>query len=234
MELLNQRGYRDKPSGQRSFGLQRIAVMVAFLGTSLVVTRGSNASAGRVPPPGSGIAEYKAMAAESVAAVRATLRSLDKIAGCTNPCPRKVVAAFCRQVQKMRVASLRVRSRALAIQARGDSYFQDWQDNLARVKDPKVRELAERFRPQLQQAFAGIKLASQEAHEAYKSFSFGLLKFQIALENNAGVIETAAAKDLARTTRSGGEEVLRKLGAIQGELQTMSELLNPARHATDL
>ena len=122
-----------------------------------------------------------------------------------------------------------MRERAQAIQARGDAYFENWSENLAGMKDPQVRELAEHFHPQLQQSFLRIKLASQKTREAFRNFSQGLRKLRISLENNSGVIEDETAKELIRTTRDNGQQVLQQLGSVKAELQAMTEMLTPIK-----
>jgi hypothetical protein len=199
-----------------------------MLGLGLVTSCTGSKFAANPPQPGSGIQEYREITQESVAAVQATLRALDKVNAQAECCPRKVFDAFSTQVQNLQVASLRVRARSQAIQTRGDAYFQDWHESLSRVKDPKVRGLAQRFRPELQRAFANVKAASQEARTAYKNFSSGLLTLQSGLETDLHKIQMSETRDLIQITRKSGDQVLQSLATIQKELRTMSDLLTPA------
>ncbi len=173
------------------------------------------------------------MTAESLNEVQKALDALGQVEAQTNRCPPKVIEAFSSELQRLQVGSIGVRARAQAIQARGDAYFKDWQQTLTRVKDPQVRECAERFHPQLQQTFLNIKLASQRTRESFQPFFSGLRKLRRDLEKDPGVIETEAAKDLIRTTGENGRQVLQKLGVIRDELQTMTQLLTPTRAAAN-
>jgi hypothetical protein len=209
------------------------AVILA-ISFSLVTGCTTNKSPNPSAPPGSGIAEYKQMTAESTTAVEATLHLLDKITAQSDSCPRKLVDAFSTQVQKMQVASIRIRARAQAIQTRGDAFFQDWHESLSRINDPELRDRAQRFKPELERSFKGLKLASQQAREAYKNFSSGLLAIQCGLENDPKKVQLAETQQLLQATRNHGEEVLQHLATIQAELHTMSDLLAPSSRTASL
>jgi hypothetical protein len=189
----------------------------------------SSGASGNTPAPGDGIAEYKQITAESLTEVQAALTSLDKVSAQTNNCSPGVFNAFSSEVQRLQVASIRVRARAQAIQARGDAYFENWQESLALVKDPEIRERAERFRPQLQHTFSNVKLASQQTGEAFKPFFSDLRKLRRELEIDPAVIGTAATRALIRAAREDGNQVLQRLSAVQQELQAMTRILAPEK-----
>ncbi len=65
---------------------------------------------------------------------------------------------------------MRVRARSRAILAHGDAYFEHWQENLARMKDPRVRELAGKHRQELPQHFANIKRLAEKTGDTFKPF----------------------------------------------------------------
>src|SRR5689334_3816408 len=96
------------------------------------------------PEFGSGVTEYKQLTEGALTAVHAALDSLNKVSAHSAPCPPDVIAEFSHQVQKLQIDSLRIRARGQAIQARGDAYFASWSESIARIKDPKIRNSAER------------------------------------------------------------------------------------------
>lgn len=179
------------------------------------------------PPadPGSGIAEYRQLTKEALAALRGTLNSLDSVITRSNPCPPKLITAFSEKVQRLQVDSLRIRARGQAIQARGDAYFADWSQSIARIKDAKVRAAAEHFRPQLEQSFKNIKAASQQAGGEFSPFLHGVRMLRLEFEKHSGFSREAATQDLVRATREHGELVIHQLTTIQGELQNITDML---------
>jgi hypothetical protein len=177
------------------------------------------------PRPGTGIAEYQQLTREALAALRVALDSLDKLALQPNPCPPKVITAFSDEVQRLQIDSLRIRSRAQAIQTRGDAYFADWSENIARIKDPKIREAARRHHSELEQSFSKIKTSSQLAGNNFNPFLRGLRMLHVRLETDSGLAHDDASQEMIRTTRTDGAEVMRQLGIVQNELDTVSTML---------
>jgi hypothetical protein len=200
-----------------------LAVLLSGCATSKVGSR--------APLPENGIEEYRQLTSEALDSVLLALRSLDQVGAQAGHCPSNVVVAFSDEVQRLQVESLRVRARSQAIQARGDAYFAAWSENLARMKDPQVRQLAERFRPELERSFARIKLESQQAGDAFRPFLHGLRELRVELEAKGGSLDTESATRQLRATRAQGELVLQRLGAVSGELLVVSRMLTPAKPA---
>jgi hypothetical protein len=177
------------------------------------------------PQPGTGIAEYRQLTKEALAALGVALDSLDKLAIQPDPCPPRVITAFSAEVQRLQIDSLRIRSRAQAIQTRGDAYFADWSENTARIKDPQIREAARRHHSELEQSFSKIKARSQQAGNSFKPFLHGLRMLHVRLETASGLAQGDANQELIRTTRANGAEVVRQLAIVQNELDTVSTML---------
>ena len=184
------------------------------------------------PRPGSGVQEYRQLTGESVTAVLTALQWLEQISAQPRRCPPRLVSGFAKQVERLEVNSIRVRARAQAIRARGDAYFEAWtggNDQLSAVPPrPAPEHLA-----QLRENFTRIKQTSQEAGETFRPFFNGLRNLRSELEADPGVFETEKARELIRSTRERGLQLLRKLGALEDELQALRRLLAPQRPATN-
>jgi hypothetical protein len=215
------------PSVENRLRLPWAVCLALFL--NILTGCATKEEASTVPKQQNGIQEYQQITADAMAAMKRALQSLDLVSAQTNPCPTRIVDAFSDEIQRLQVDSIQVRAHAQAIQARGDAYFENWSENLARVKDPKVRELAERFHPQLQQSFYKIKTTSQETGDTFRNFFSGLRKLRNSLQSNPGIVATESTRDLIRTTRNDGEQVLQLLNSINAELRTMKAMLTPGK-----
>jgi hypothetical protein len=184
------------------------------------------------PRPGSGVHEYRQLTGESVTAVLTALGWLEQISAQTGRCPSKVVSGFAKQVEQLQVDSIRVRARAQAIRARGDAYFEAWAGGTNHISGVPPRPAPERL-AQLRENFTKIKLASQEAGETFRPFFAGLRNLRSELEADPAVIETQKARDLIRTTRERGLQVLRKLGVLEDELLVLRALIVPQNPVTN-
>jgi hypothetical protein len=173
-----------------------------------------------------GVVEYRQITAQALTGVQEALKSLDQVGAEASPAP-KLVSTYSRNVQRLEVDSIQVRARARAILARGDAYFADWSNSIARIKNPRVRELADQSHVELEQSFSKIKLASQEAGAAFKPFLAGLRELRVKLEADPSGIGAGSAKDLMRKTSENGQQVVRELDAINSELNAVTTMLTP-------
>jgi hypothetical protein len=206
----------------------RLALIGLVLAMSFLVGCATHGGKNAATRPGSGVAEYTQITKEAQKAVSAALDSLNKLAAHTNDCPPNVRASLAHDLERLQVDSLRIRSRAQAIQARGDAYFADWSESIKQIPDPKVREIAERNHPQLEQSFSKIKASSQQAGAAFKPFLSGVRQLHINLESNPSAAGSGSGNELLRTTRDHGEEVLKQLSAVTNQLHEITVLLTPA------
>jgi len=180
------------------------------------------------PRPGEGIKEYRQIVTDSETAVRGAIHWLDRISAETNQFSMKLVAGFSQKVDQLQAESVRVRARAQAIQARGDAYFEAWSKNLTPEGAPPAPKTPEQL-SQLQEAFSKIKIASQQTGDAFKPFFAGLRHLRVNLEINPSSVQSEEGRQLLRTTRDQGSEVIQKLGAVKGELQALIVLITTGK-----
>jgi phage shock protein A len=172
-----------------------------------------------------GVEEYKQITTQARTAVQASLHSLEQVGAAPSPCPAHTAAAFERDLQRMEVDSIKLRERSQAILARGDAYFDDWSESIARLKNPKIRENAARSHAELQQSFNRIKSACQQARASFKPFMAGLRELQVKLEANPAVVGEKPTGDLVRNTRENGQQVLQQFDVINSELSAFKKML---------
>ena len=180
------------------------------------------------PEVGSGVAEYKQLTEGALTAITAALTSLSGVTSRPAPCPPDLIAAFSHQVQQLQTDSLRIRARGQAILVRGDAYFGTWSESIARIKDSRIRDSAERHHQELEACFVSIRADSQRAGAAFKPFLSGLRTLQVHWENDPGSVKNEADEQLVRTTRKYGDDVLRELRSVRDELLAMQRMLTPA------
>jgi hypothetical protein len=221
LKTVSTRGFGRLKVLFHNFLIFFLAILISVL--SSCATKESTAA----PQPKNGITEYREITTQALRAVQAALDSLNLVAAQTSPCPPKAIEAFGLELQRLYVDSIQVRERAQAIQARGDAYFENWSENLARMKDPKVRERAARFHSQLLESFLKLKFASQEARGAFHDFFAGLRQLRTSLEKDPGSIQTETTKNLVHATQDHGRQVLQHLTAVSAELDAMTQMLTP-------
>jgi hypothetical protein len=202
-----------------------------FLPLALLVGCASKDAANKTPPPGSGIAEYRRIADDALKGLGAALAALDKVSAQTSNTPPKVVDAFSEAVERLEVESITIRARGQAMQARGDAYFQQWHENLARIKDPAIRELARQHKPELEKCFANIKQYSLQAREAFNPFLAGLRKLRVTLETNPNALQAQSTREMIQSLKENGLQVQHAINSVKQELKNARLLITPGAAA---
>ncbi len=203
-------------------------VLLAGLALLLLAGCASSGSQAKKPRPRDGIAEYRQVAVDARKAMRSALNSLAAVSAEPNRCPPKVLSAFSAEMQRLQVDSLQLRARAQAMEARGDAYFDRWHENLARVKNPDVRALAETRRPDLEESFRRIKRLSQAARQAFAPFQSSMRQLRNALETDPASVSAAETRISIAAAKENGERVEQCLAAVIVELDSMRALLTPS------
>jgi hypothetical protein len=206
------------------------ALCALALGAAVAVTSGCASKDANLKPfkPGSGIAEYRAIVETAARALQGALSALDQVAAQSNRCSPDALRALDRSVQQLQVESLQVRARAQAILARGDAYFENWEDTLKRVKDPGVRARIEKNHAPLQRRFEAIKNSSTQFRSTFKPFFSDLRELRNSLESDPANLSKPAGQDLLARTSAQGKQLLPQLSIITRELDAMKALLMPA------
>jgi len=183
-------------------------------------------------PQNNSIAEYRQIATVADQAIRRALDCLAALGAQSNQCPPKILTNLSAEVQRLQVESIQVHERSQAMQARGDAYFEEWHQNMQKVKDPQIRAVAEAKRPQLQESFHKIKALSQEGREAFNPFLSDLRQLRNALEKDPGSIDSAVIRDRIKQAMEYGQHVEKCVAGIAQELDAMSAMLVPSQKST--
>lgn len=197
------------------------AVVAVLLGCA---SMGSNPKA---PTPRQDFQEYRQIVVQAMSQVDGTLRALDEVSVQANRDPREAYQAFARAVHRLEVDSIKVRARTQAMRARGDAYFEHWEDSLAVAKNEQVRKLAEEHRAQLKQSFDDARLASQQVREVFRPFLSDVQKLRAVLEAEPSLTHIASEKSLILAAKDKGRQVQQGLDRLLVEMNSMTALLRP-------
>lgn len=173
-----------------------------------------------------GVMEYQEIVAQAKAEVANAVATLEKVEAQGAKVPAGITVDFSSEVVRLEVNSIQIRERVQAIQARGDVYFKDWDENISKIKNSRVRELARKHHPELEQSFNRIKAGCQRAGASFKPFLAELRTIRLKLETQSGV---APDHEQTSNTLSQGREVLQALDDVSFELQGVVKMLTPPK-----
>lgn len=198
------------------------AVVAVLLGCA------STGTTPKEPTPRDDFREYRQIVVQAMGLVDTAMRALEEVSVQANRDPRPAYEAFARTVHRLEVDSVRIRSRAQAMRARGAAYFEHWEKYLAGVDNEQVRQLAEQHRPELKQSFEQAQLAAQQVREGFRPFLSDLQKARAVLEADPSLARIESAKDLILAANDKGRQVQQGLDRLLAEMNSMTALLRPA------
>jgi hypothetical protein len=177
------------------------------------------------------MAAYDQLVAESRQAAAASLAALEQVAACGTNCPPAVVTAFQRNVDDFDVGSLSVREHFHAILARGDKFFDTWEQQVAQMKEPGPRALAEQRRTQLLDSFHRIEACSSQTSGDFQRFLAGLQQLADQLDVNPGCLATPPTQALIAATETSGRQMEQDLDSAKKQLDDFRAMVNSIESA---
>ncbi len=172
------------------------------------------------PKPGSGIAEYRQVVREAHLSVTATVKSLEALAQpwTQTSTPHPALAGFDQALHKLELTSIRSRARAEAIIARGQSYFDEWKENLAtNTNQANARAETERY-TRLFEHFGRVRERSGEVRGEFRPFMAKLREFRARFGHPAKPAEGESSGKEMDGLITSGRRVLQTLESVSTAL----------------
>ncbi|MGO8926721.1 MAG: DUF2959 family protein [Limisphaerales bacterium] len=180
---------------------------------------------------GEGIAEFRDAIVNGKKAIDATMKSLDQVAMSATTDPRKPFERYSKDVANLESAANKARKCSEDVKAQGKTYFAQWQKQLADVKNPDIRELAEQRKAKLQETFDSIRQLVEPLKAQFNPWLSDLKDLQKYLANDLTIAGVDAAKPLFAKTQAEGLEVQKSMDALVAELNTVAATITPASAA---
>jgi len=218
--------HRHRPTSGTARLAGRCAVLLLLAAALLAAGCASSGTPRHAGQVGAGIAEFRQLVINTRDAVGTVLRSLDEVATQADHNPRPAFKRFDEALHQLEVVSVKTRARADAMRARGDAYFDEWEEQLSGTNDEQARKTAVERRAQLRTTFAEIRRNSQQVREEFKSFLSNLRDLRILLGNDLTVTGVDAAKPVLLKTKSDGLRVQQSLNKVVAELNSVAATLS--------
>jgi Protein of unknown function (DUF2959) len=178
---------------------------------------------------GENITAFRDELVKGTVAIDATLKSLGQIAATANSDPRPAFTQYSKDISNLESAAQKVRSRAQTMRESGDAYFKQWEAEAASVKNPEIRDVAEKRKAKLQEAFKKINARTEPLKAQYEPWMSNLKDLQKLLHNDLTVEGVGAAGSLIGKSANEGAEVHKSIDALVAELNTIAATLTAAK-----
>lgn len=178
---------------------------------------------------GAGIAEYRDELVNGKKAIDATMLALSAVANTANTDPRKAYEQYAKSVANLESTAARIRKRSQEMKQQGQAYFTKWEQQMATVNNPEIRNLANQRRAKLQESFNNIRNHAEPLKARFEPWLSDAKDLQRYLSNDITVAGVDAAKDLFLKTQNEGQEVQKSMDALVAELNSIAAALTPAK-----
>lgn len=180
---------------------------------------------------GEGIASFREEIVNGKKAIDQTVAALSKVEAAATTDPRKAFEEYKKSVSNLESAADKVRKSSQDMQARGKAYFDEWEQQLAQVKNPEIQQLAKERKAKLTEVFASIKTYAEPLKAQFNPWMSDLKDLQTYLNNDLTINGVDAAKSLIKKTQDEGLAVQKSMDALIAELNTVAATITPAKAA---
>jgi hypothetical protein len=180
----------------------------------------STSSGSSAPKPGSGIAEYRDVTRTARGAVAAVVKSLEALdqphTGTSLQHP--ALPGFDRALHHLELTSVKTRARAEAIIARGQSYFEEWKENLSGITNRAVAQAEAQRYARLREHFERVRQRSGEVRDEFRPFMAKLREFRARLDKPGTAAGGESTRQELDGLTAGGRRVLETLDSVTNAL----------------
>ncbi|HEX5222013.1 MAG TPA: DUF2959 family protein [Verrucomicrobiae bacterium] len=208
--------------------LYHLSTTIPLAITALLLAGCASAGYKQAEKTGAGITEYREEIFKGKQAIDATMQSLAQISATANTDPRPAFHQYGKDVATLESASARIRKRSQELQAKGDLYFKQWQQEIATVQNPEIRKVSEEQKAKMQATFDSIQKHTDPLKAQMEPWLADLRDLRTYLNNDLTVSGIDAAKPLFEKVQSKGTEIQKSMDALVFELNSVSTAMTPA------
>jgi len=178
---------------------------------------------------GEGIASFREEILNGKKAIDDTVKSLDAVAASATTDPRAAFEQYSKSVSNLESTANKIRKRAEDMRAQGKAYFDQWEQQLAQVKNPEIQQLAKDRKAKLKEAFDNIKTVAEPLKAQFDPWMSDLKDLHTYLANDLTITGIDAAKPLFTKAQTGGASVQKSMDALVAELNTIAATITAAK-----
>jgi len=210
--------------------LAKILTLTLAGGTAGLFTGcGTTAGYKQADKTGAGIAEYRDEVVNVQKAVTETLQSMEQVEVTANTDPRKAFDQFSKSLSALDAAAAKAATRGQEMKSKGEAYFLQWEQQLAQVKNPEIKQLAEQRKDKLSTAFQGIKKVAEPLRAQFDPWLSDLKDLQTYLNNDLTISGVDAARPQFAKAKADGAQVEKSMDELVAELNSIAAAITPAR-----
>jgi hypothetical protein len=115
------------------------------------------------------------------------------------------------------------------MRAEGRVFFEQWQQEIAALKNPELQQLAQERKTTLEQTFRSISLYTVQAKDQFRPWYDNVKDLERFLGNDLSVSGIYASRTLIDQTRANAAKVTQALQTLIDELNSLDAAMTPSR-----
>ena len=143
--------------------------------------------------------------------------------------PRNAFNTFSKSVDRVQDARARCAKRATEVKAQGNAYFKQWEQQLAQINDPDIRQVAQARKAKLNEIFSKVGPALEQAKADFDPFLVNLKELRTFLSLDLTVAGVDSARPIIEKTRESGVKIQESLDTLLAEMNAISATLTAAK-----
>jgi hypothetical protein len=161
-----------------------------------------------------------------------TVIALDELVEQANVNPRDAYQQLTRAVEGAERANQTASRRAEDMRAEGKVFFEQWQQDVATIGNPEMRELAEERRATLERNFRNISYLTLEVRDELRPWLDNVRDLHTLLGRDLTPAGIKSARSLIATTKNEGAQLTLTYDNLIDELNAVIGVITPARGPT--
>jgi predicted nucleic acid-binding Zn-ribbon protein len=208
-----------------------LIILTALAAGATVLLNGCGTTSGykQADKTGAGIADFREEIVNGKAAIDNTMKALSDVAASADSDPRKAFEEYSKNVSNLESTADKIRKRAQSMREQGQTYFKQWEEQLASVNNPEIRSLAEQRKAKLQETFESVRKHTEPLKAQFDPWMSDLKDLQKYLSQDLTIAGVDAAKGMFAKATSGGLEVQKSMDGLVAELNTIAATITPSK-----
>jgi hypothetical protein len=179
---------------------------------------------------GDRIHDYREAAQTLQRSIDEAMESLEALYQRAHLEPRKNFRAFSSAVNSVERSNENALRRADAMRAESRNYFEQWQRDIAAMRNMEARQLAEERKAEQEQAFRDVSQITVEARDQLRPWLANVRDLESLLGNDLTVAGIEASKELISSVMAQSAEVRQGYERLMAALNTLAAAVTPGHH----
>lgn len=181
----------------------------------------SSAPASEADATTSAMATYRAEMAKSISVAKSMITAMNAVVTEADKDPRPAFGSFTQEISSLEAQAARTRASRDAMRAQGQSYFQNWEAQLAQITNPEIKKRVEARKAELSTKYGKIREYTDTLAENAQTFMANVKDLHKALSVDLSPAGIKGSAGLIKQFSTEGNKVIQQ---AEGAMKVVDEV----------